>query len=272
MRPATAPLRLTDGQRGILEKLAVARAAPHREVTRAGAVLLAGGGVATTGVAEAVGASPARVTGWRERFAAEGLANFGKVSAGRGRRPSISAEKVAAIVHATLRDRPPGETHWSCRTMARAQGVSPATVQRIWSARGLAPHRVKTFKLSDDKRFEEKLVDVVGLYLNPPEKAVVLCMDEKSQIQALDRTQPSLPMKKGRAGTMTHDYKRHGTTTLFAALNVLTGNVIGKCFDRHRHDEFLRFLRTIDTSVPRSLQIDMIVNNYGTHAPPHVKA
>jgi len=251
MRPATAPLRLTDGQREILEKLAVARAAPHREVTRARALLLAGDGVATTAVAQAVGASPASVTAWRERFAAEGLANFGKVSAGRGRRPSISAEKVAAIVHATLRDRPPGETHWSCRTMARAQGVSPATVQRIWSARGLAPHRVKTFKLSNDKRFEEKLVDVVGLYLNPPEKAVVLCMDEKSQIQALDRTQPTLPMKKGRAGTMTHDYKRNGTTTLFAALDVLSGTVIGQCYPKHRNGEFLKFLRTIDRQVPR---------------------
>jgi len=272
MRPATAPLRLTDGQREILEKLAVARAAPHREVTRARALPLAGDGVATTAVAQAVGASPASVTAWRERFAAEGLANFGKVSAGRGRRPSISAEKVAAIVHATLRDRPPGETHWSCRTMARAQGVSPATVQRIWSARGLAPHRVKTFKLSNDKRFEEKLVDVVGLYLNPPEKAVVLCMDEKSQIQALDRTQPTLPMKKGRAGTMTHDYKRNGTTTLFAALDVLSGTVIGQCYPKHRNGEFLKFLRTIDRQVPRGLPVHMILDNYGTHKHPNVQA
>ncbi len=236
MRPATAPLRLTDGQREILEKLAVARAAPHREVTRARALLLAGDGVATTAVAQAVGASPASVTAWRERFAAEGLANFGKVSAGRGRRPSISAEKVAAIVHATLRDRPPGETHWSCRTMARAQGVSPATVQRIWSARGLAPHRVKTFN------------------------------------QALDRTQPTLPMKKGRAGTMTHDYKRNGTTTLFAALDVLSGTVIGQCYPKHRNGEFLKFLRTIDRQVPRGLPVHMILDNYGTHKHPNVQA
>src|SRR5712664_2554315 len=186
--------------------------------------------------------------------------------------PSISAEKVAAIVHATLRDRPPGETHWSCRTMARAQGVSPATVQRIWSARGLAPHRVKTFKLSDDKRFEEKLVDVVGLYLNPPEKAVVLCMDEKSQIQALDRTQPTLPMKKGRAGTMTRDYKRNGTTTLFAALDVLSGTVTGQCYPKHRNGEFLKFLRTIDRQVPRGLPVHMILDNYGTRKHPDVQA
>jgi transposase len=156
--------------------------------------------------------------------------------------------------------------------MAREVGTSPATVQRIWDARGLKPHLVTTFKLSNDPRFEQKLVDVVGLYLNPPDQAVVLCMDEKSQIQALDRTQPSLPIKPGRAGTITHDYKRNGTTTLFAALDVLTGNVIGKCFARHRHLEFLRFLRIIDGPVPRKLQIHLIVDNYGTHTKPEVKA
>jgi len=156
--------------------------------------------------------------------------------------------------------------------MARAQGVSPATVQRIWSPRGLQPHLVKTFKLSNDKRFEEKLVDVVGLYLNPPEKAVALCMDEKSQIQALDRTQPTLPMKKGRAGTMTHDYKRNGTTTLFAALDVLSGTVTGQCYPRHRNGEFLKFLRAIDRQVPKSLEIHMILDNYGTHKHPNVIA
>ncbi len=155
--------------------------------------------------------------------------------------------------------------------MANAQGVSPATVQRIWSARQLKPHRVETFKLSNDKRFEEKLVDVVGLYLNPPENAIVLCMDEKSQIQALDRTQASLPMKKGRAGTMTHDYKRNGTTTLFAALDVLTGSVIGQCLPRHRHIEFLKFLRIIDREVPKGLQIHLILDNYATHKHPNVK-
>jgi transposase len=149
--------------------------------------------------------------------------------------------------------------------MAKAQGVSPDTVQRIWSARGLKPHRVDTFKISNDKRFEEKLIDVVGLYLNPPEKAIVLCMDEKSQIQALDRTQPGLPMKRGRAGTMTHDYKRHGTTTLFAALDVLTGKVIGECHPRHRNGEFLQFLRTVDQEVPRGLEVHLILDNYGSH-------
>jgi transposase len=193
-----------------------------------------------------------------------GRHQFAKVKAGRGRKPTIPPAKVAAI-EATLHDKPPGETHWSCRSMAKAQGVSPATVQRVWSARGLKPHLVKTFKLSNDKRFEEKLVDVVGLYLNPPEKAVVLCMDEKSQIQALDRTQPSLPIKKGRAGTMTHDYKRNGATTLFAALDVLTGVVIGECLPRHRHEEFLKFLRKIEREVPKGLSIHMILDNYGTH-------
>ena len=180
------------------------------------------------------------------------------VRAGRGRKASIPVEKIEAIVEATLHSKPAGETHWSCRSMAKAQGVSPATVQRIWAARDLKPHLVDTFELSNDRRFEEKLIDVVGLYLNPPDKAVVLCVDEKSQIQALDRTQPSLPMKKGRAATMTHDYKRNGTTTLFAALNVLTGIVIGQCLPRHRHDEFLRFLRRIDRAIPKSFQIHLI--------------
>ena len=182
------------------------------------------------------------------------------------------AAKVEEIVWLTLHETPPGETHWSCRTMAERAGVASSTVQRIWSARGLQPHRVQTFKLSNDPRFEEKLVDVVGLYLNPPEKAVVLCMDEKSQIQALDRTQPSLPMKPGRAGTLTHDYKRNGTSTLFAALDVLTGSVIGQCLPRHRHVEFLKFLRTIDREVPKRLNVHLILDNYATHNHPNVKA
>jgi len=265
-------LALTEGQRSVLESLAKSRTAPNREVTRARALLAAGDGVASTAIAARLGVSPASVTAWRNRFAAEGLAKFGRVREGRGRKASIPAGKVEAIVAATLHGKPPGETHWSCRSMARAQGVSPATVQRIWSARGLQPHRVETFKLSNDKRFEEKLIDVVGLYLNPPDKAVVLCMDEKSQIQALDRTQPTLPMKPGRAGTMTHDYKRNGTTTLFAALNVLTGTVIGQCLPKHRNTEFLRFLRRIDREVPKGLAVHLILDNYGTHKHPNVTA
>jgi transposase len=255
-----------------LEKLAKSQTATHREVTRAKALLLAEDGVANTAIAWELGVSPSSVTSWRSRFEQEGIAKFGKVKAGRGRKATIPNDKVAAIVEATLHDKPPGETHWSCRSMAKAQGVSPATVQRVWAARGLKPHLVKTFKLSNDKRFEEKLIDVVGLYLNPPDKAVVLCMDEKSQIQALDRTQPSLPMKKGRAGTMTHDYKRNGTTTLFAALNVLTGVVIGECLQRHRHGEFLKFLRKIDREVPKGLAVHMILDNYATHKHPDVVA
>ncbi|MGH9652631.1 MAG: IS630 family transposase [Bryobacteraceae bacterium] len=272
MRAATPPLKMTASQREILENLAKSRTAAHREVTRAKALLLAADGSANTAIGWELGVSATSVTSWRCRFEQEGLAKFAKVKTGRGRKPTIPAEKVAGIVEATLHEKPPGETHWSCRSMAKAQGVSPATVQRVWAARGLKPHLVKTFKLSNDKRFEEKLVDVVGLYLNPPEKAVVLCMDEKSQIQALDRTQPSLPIKKGRAGTMTHDYKRNGTTTLFAALDVLTGVVIGQCLPKHRNTEFVKFLRMIDREVPKGLQVHMILDNYGTHKHPNVTA
>jgi transposase len=227
--------------------------------------LLAAAGEANTRIAEQVGVTVVTVRAWRARFIEGGLADLGVIRLGRGPKPSIPAKKIEAIVHATLHEKPLGETHWSCRSMAKAQGVSPATVQRIWSARELKPHRVKTFELSNDKRFEEKLVDVVGLYLNPPENAIVFCMDEKTQIQALDRTQPSLPIKPGRAGTMTHDYKRNGTTTLFAALEVLSGRVIGQCLPRHRNVEFLKFLRTIDREVPDGLQIHLILDNYGTH-------
>jgi len=272
MNHAAAPLDLSDSQRLVLEVLAKSMTAPHRDVQRARALLLAAEGVANTRIAVEVGVTVVTVRAWRERFAKEGLEKFGEIREGRGRKASISAEKVDAIVQATLHDKPVGQTHWSCRTMAKAQNVSPSTVQRVWSARGLKPHLVKTFKLSNDKRFEEKLVDVVGVYLNPPENAVVLCMDEKSSVQALDRTQASLPMKKGRAGTMTHDYKRHGTTTLFAALNVLTGAVIGECLPRHRHQEFLKFLRRIDKETPKGLDIHMILDNYATHKHPNVKA
>jgi transposase len=272
MRSASPPLLVTDSQREILTTLSRSRTAPHRQVQRAQALLLAGQGVANTGIAEQVGVSASTVATWRARFAEQGLVKFGEVGEGRGRKPEISEAKVAEIVRATQEDKPPGQTHWSCRTMAKAQGVSPATVQRIWSARGLKPHLIKTFKLSNDPRFDEKLIDVVGLYLNPPEKAVVLCVDEKSSIQALDRTQASLPMIQGRAGTMTHDYKRNGTTTLFAALNVLTGVVLGECLPRHRNGEFLKFLKTIDRETPKGLQVHLILDNYATHKHPNVKA
>ncbi len=271
MRPPTAPMPIADSQREVLGKLARSRTAPHRQVQRARVLLLAADGTANTIVAASVGVSAATVKTWRLRFEQEGLKDLGVVRPGRGRKPQISDEKVAEIVHATLNEKPRAQTHWSCRTMAKAHGVSPSTVQLIWSARGLKPHLVKTFKLSTDTRFEEKLVDVVGLYLNPPEKAVVLCMDEKSQIQALDRTQASLAMKKGHAGTMTHDYKRNGTATLFAALDVLTGKVIGQCPPRHRHIEFLKFLRTIDREVPKGLKVHLILDNHSTHTHENVK-
>jgi len=271
MNKAAAPLVMSTGQREALTVLARSSTAAHRQVQRARVLLMAGQGVANSQIAERVGVTPVTVRSWRVRFASEGLAKFGQVREGRGRKPVLSAEKLEEIVRLTQHETPSGATHWSCRSMAKAVGVSPATVQRIWSGRGLKPHLVKTFKLSNDPLFEEKLVDVVGLYLNPPEKAVVLCMDEKTSIQALDRTQPSLPMVKGRAGTTTSDYKRHGTTTLFAALNALDGTVIGQCVDRHRHEEFLKFLRTIDKAVPKGIAVHMILDNYATHKHKNVK-
>jgi transposase len=272
MSRAAAPLAMSDKQREVLETLSRSRSAAHRVVQRARVLLLAADGVSNYEISEVCGVSRPTVLAWRNQFDKEGLTGFGEVAKGRGPKPSISEEKIAQIVELTLHSKPEGETHWSCRSMAKQVGVSPASVQRIWSARGLKPHLVKTFKLSNDRHFEDKLVDVVGLYLNPPDQAVVLCMDEKSQVQALDRTQPSLPMKKGRAGTLTHDYKRHGTTTLFAALNVLTGVVIGRCLPRRRHTELLKVLRIIDREVPKGLQIHMICDNYGTHKHPNVKA
>ncbi len=272
MRSPTAPLSVTDEQRSVLEKLIRSHTAPHRDVQRARVLLMASDGFANTRIASEVGVAPMTVKGWRERFSEDGLKDFSAVRAGRGRKPSIPASKVEEVVRLTLHEAPAGETHWSCRSMAARVGMSSATVQRIWSARGLKPHQVKTFKLSNDPKFEEKLVDVVGLYLNPPENAIVLCMDEKSQIQALDRTQPGLPIKPGRAGTMTHDYKRNGTTTLFAALDVLTGSVIGQCLPHHRHTEFLKFLRTVDREVPKGLQVHLILDNYATHKHPNVEA
>ena len=264
-------MAISDGQREVLESLVSSRAAAYRLVQRAQVLLLAADGVSNSEISEVAGVSRPTVLAWRAQFEKDGLVGFGEVAKERGPKPSISDEKVAEIVDLTLHSKPEGETHWSCRSMANKVGVSSASVQRIWSARGLKPHLVKSFKLSHDRHFEEKLIDVVGLYLNPPGQSVVLCMDEKSQIQALDRTQPSLPMKKGRAGTMTHDYQRHGTTTLFAALNVLTGVVIGRCLPRHRNTEFLKFLRVIDREVPKGLQIHMICDNYGTHKHTDVK-
>ena len=270
-KPAAA-LVVSRGQREVLETLSVSRTAPLREVQRARALLMAADGVANMQVASRVAVTPMTVRAWRARFEAQGLAKFGKVAPGRGRPSTIPQQVIDQIVDLTLNSKPAGETHWSTRTMADRVGVSKDTVQRVWSARGLKPHLVKTFKLSNDPRFEEKLIDVVGLYLNPPDQAVVLCMDEKSSVHALGRTQPSLPMVKGRAATMTHDYKRHGTTTLFAALDVLTGQVLGSCLPKHRHSEFLKFLEVIDAEVPNGLDVHLILDNYATHRHPNVQA
>src|SRR5213075_2553044 len=209
---------------------------------------------------------------WRQRVRAAGIGSLWEIQPGRGRKPKYDQEKRDALIAATLETKPKGMTHWSCRTMARVQGVSKSTVNRLWQLHNLKPHLSRTFKLSRDSKFIEKLTDVVGLYLNPPQKAIVLCVDEKSQIQALDRTQPSLPLKKGRCGTMTHDYKRNGTTTLFAALNVLDGKVIGECHGRHRHQEWRKFLRRLDAEFPPELKLHLVMDNYGTHKEPHVQA
>ena len=262
---------MTRSQRQTLERIVRCPSKAHRVIQQAQGLLMAADGSPNSAIAERLEVTRNTVLAWRARFETQGLKDFGQVRPGRGRKHSIPDEVVADIVARTLHTTPPGETHWSTRSMARAAGVSHDTVQKIWSARGIKPHLVETFKLSNDKHFDEKLTDVVALYLNPPDKAVVLCVDEKSQIQALDRTQASLPMKKGRAGTMTHDYKRHGTTTLFAALNVVTGVVMGKCLPRHRHGEFLAFLKLINRNVPRGLEIHLIVDNYGTHKHPKVK-
>src|SRR5438270_963747 len=256
---------LSGEHRRILEAWIRGRNTPRKIVFRSQIILLAAEGLPNRRIAEQLKTSRPTVILWRNRFAAEGPVALTEDEPGRGRKPQLSADKVKQIIEVTLHSYPADATHWSVRTMAAAQGVSPATIQRIWDAHGLQPHRTETFKLSHDKRFVEKLTDVVGLYLNPPERALVLCFDEKSQIQALDRTQPGLPMKKGRCGTMTHDYKRHGTTTLFAALNVLDGTVIGECMARHRHQEFLKFLRKLDRETPADLILHLILDNYAAH-------
>src|SRR5713226_7902654 len=265
-------LVMSAADRRLLETWTRAHNAPQSVAMRCQVILLAADGVAKNAIAKELAISRPTVLLWRDRFAVGGPQALVAVAPGRGRPRTITAAKVKRLVTATTQTTPKTATHWSTRTMAEAQGVSHATVQRIWDAHGLRPHRTRTFKLSRDKRFVEKLTDVVGLYLNPPDKAIVLCVDEKSQIQALDRTQPGLPLKKGRCGTITHDYKRHGTTTLFAALHVADGRVIGDCMPRHRNIEFRRFLRQIDQSIPPELDTHMILDNYGTHKHPQVQS
>ena len=259
----------TDRER--LDGLIRDRNTPQKVVWRARIVRLAGDGFSAVAIAAAVGKSVLTVRRWRRRYEAKGVDGLVKDATRPPRRKPLPAEKIKQVVHMTLHEKPPNATQWSARSMAKAAGISHSSVQRIWAAHGLKPHLVKTFKISRDKNFASKLADVVGLYLNPPDKALVLCVDEKSQIQALDRTQPGLPMKKGRAGTMTHDYKRNGTTTLFAALNMLDGKVIGACMPRHRHREFLRFLKLVDRSTPADRDLHLIIDNYATHKTPAVK-
>jgi transposase len=265
MSRVAAPIVLSPEEEATIDAWARSRSVPVRQVQRAQIIQMAAVGVENQEIAELLQVSRPTVQLWRDRFLALRLDGLVKDAPRPGRIPEISEAQVRAIVEATLHTKPANATHWSVRTMAASQGVSPATVQRIWNRHNLKPHLTKTFKLSRDKRFVEKLHEIVGLYLNPPDRALVLCVDEKSQIQALDRTQPGLPLKKGRCGTRTHDYKRNGTTTLFAALSMLDGHVIGDCMPRHRNQEFIRFLKKIDAETPAELDLHLIVDNYGTH-------
>lgn len=265
-------IQLTKTERGELEKLCRGRSVSVRLAERATIVLHAADGKRNDEIGELLGMSRQKAGRWRARYAEHGLAGIEKDAPRPGRFPKVSAADQAAIVAKTLHETPPGATHWSQRTMARATGLSSATIARIWKAHGLKPHRVETFKLSNDKQFVEKLEAIVGLYLSPPEHAIVFSCDEKSQIQALDRTQPGLPMKKGRGATMTHDYKRNGTTSLFAAMNVADGKIIGACMKRHRHQEWIRFLNKIKAKAPTDKEIHLICDNYATHKHPKVKA
>ena len=262
---------LNSEQRQQLEQQARARSLPARQVERARIVLRAADGWQDKDIARELGITPEKAARWRNRFADGGLAALQKDAPRPGRPRTVATEKVQEIVRKTTQEKPIAATHWSTRRMAVAVGVSAATVRRIWQANGLKPHLSRTFKVSKDPQFAEKLEAVVGLYLNPPEHALVFCVDEKSQIQALDRTQPGLPLKKGRCGTMTHDYKRNGTATLFAALNTLDGTVISMCDDRHRHQEWLKFLRVIDEVNPGRREIHLIADNYATHKHPRVQ-
>jgi transposase len=266
-----APLKVTKRQRVELESIARSRSLPHRRVVQAKALLLAADGVANEEIARRCDTTPDTVRRWRARFAEGGVEAVGTIAAGRGRKPEIPQETIDTVVHDTLHALPDdGSTQWSTRTMGARFGVGKDTVARIWRARNLKPWLFETFKLSNDPEFEAKLTDVVGLYLDPPERAVVLCVDEKTQTQALDRTQPSLPMKPGRAGTMTHDYKRHGTTDLYAALNTATGEVLTHCRPKHAHQDFLFFLKLIDLHVPENLDVHLVLDNLAVHKHPKV--
>jgi len=270
--PYSSPVfALLKTQKTELDALVRSTKTPQKVARRARALIELDRGEKKAAVARKFEISRPTLNAWITRFTRSGISGILTDAPRPGRKKRITQSQIKTILEATLHTTPEDATHWSTRTMAKVQGLSKMTIQRIWKTHGLQPHRVETFKLSRDKQFVEKLRDVVGLYLSPPEKALVLSVDEKSQIQALDRTQPGLPLKKGRCATMTHDYKRHGTTTLFAALNMLDGTVIGECMPRHRSKEFIRFLNTIDVSTPKRLDLHLIVDNYSTHKSPQVK-
>jgi len=265
------PIVLTEEQERILRQWARRRSLSARQVERARIVLLAAAGKQDLEIAAEIGISNQKAARWRKRFLKLGLAGLEKDAPRPGRTPIITSVTMQEVIRKTTQEKPTDATHWSTRTMAEAAGLSEKSVRRIWHKHGLKPHLFRTFKVSNDPAFAEKLEAIVGLYLNPPEHAIVLCADEKSQIQALDRTQPGLPIKKGRCGTMTHDYKRNGTATLFAALNTLDGTVISMCDDRHRHQEWVKFLRVIDEVTPSRKEIHLIADNYATHKHPKVQ-
>ena len=271
MRPGIV-IELTRADRLRLEALVRDRNAAQKHVWRARIVLLSADGIGTNAIMRRTGKSKTCVWRWQERFAEQGVDGLLRDKTRPSRIPPLPPEVAERVVGLTFSE-PPGEaTHWTGAMMAEAVGISVSSVQRIWRAHGLQPHRVRVFKLSNDPDFVAKLRDVVGLYVDPPAHAIVLSVDEKSQIQALDRTQPGLPLKKGRVGTMTHDYRRNGTTTLFAALNVLDGTVIGRCMQRHRHQEFIRFLNAIEAAVPAGKMVHLILDNYAAHKHPKVRA
>ena len=271
MRVAPA-ITLSDQERNELEKLSRGGQSSVRARERSLMGLMAADGFQNKEIAQRIGMDPGKVGRWRQRYASKRLPGILKDKHRPGGIPAVSKTIRTRIIKLTLHSKPHGATHWSRETMAREVGVSPSSIGRVWAAHGLKPHRVKTFKLSNDKQFEEKLDDIVGLYLSPPEHAIVLSCDEKSQIQALDRTQPGLPMKKGRCQTLTHDYKRNGTTSLFAAMNTADGSVIGTCMNKHRHQEWLRFLNLVRRSTPKEKEVHIICDNYATHKHDKVKA
>jgi transposase len=265
-------IKLTESEIKTLTSWSRGRRTQARLMKRAKIILMAAEGEQNKNIAELLEIDPRQVSRWRRRFVQRRLAGIEKDAPRSGRKAAKREHMAPLIIETTTQSKPPDATHWSIRTLAETLGIDKSMVHRVWQASGLKPHLAKTFKVSRDKKFVEKVIDVVGLYLNPPEHALVLCADEKTSVQALDRTQPGLPLVRGRCGTMTHDYKRNGTTTLFAALEMTEGRIIGTCMDRHRHQEWIKFLHMIDQQTPAELDLHLIVDNYSTHKHPKVKA